>query len=411
MNSTYKIAVDIQQPFGGGINDIDVDGISQIVVEDVLQIYYTQKNYLAIVADHTMPAPEWTEKRKGEPTLESWTIALNRKSTRKSFTRSIYLAVIAVPFWQILSIAVWSVAVVIIAFFLPRWITLSRCEEQRFCQFAIIDEDIKDFVGFAVFFLLGFRLNDAHGRYVSAQALWQEDILGTSHRITQRILHSFLPGTFHEGDVERICGHVAAVSIALAHELRPSANMFSKLEGILGAADIQRIREAKEPVSVCLDVVRGYLFYNETLDDTTPDKNGLGGEDYFNLLIYVDNLQTAAFECKRIRLVNVPISYVWHVRIFAWIWLVLLPVGLVEVSGWLTVLWVVLVAYGLLGALHWSEELSDPFGCDEADVPLEEFVSKVVRTVENELPRFKRGAITIVEQGRELEKLESRDTS
>lgn len=378
-----------------------------MVVADVLQTYSSQKECLSIITNHPVPAREWCEKRKGEPTSEPWSTAAGAKSVRDSFSRSLSMAVFSIPVWQIIIIALWSSIVVVISFFIPRWLDFNRCENQFFCPFTIIDEDIKDYVGFAVFFLLGFRLNDAHARYVSAQALWQENILGTSHRIAQRFLHSFLAGSFHEGDVERFCGHLAGVSIALVNELRPNSNVLTRLNGILGEADVLRIRESKEPVSACLDVVRGYLFYSEILDDTTPERNGIGVEDYFHLLIYVDDLQTAAFKCRRIRRVQVPIGYCWHVRTFAWIWMVLLPIGLVETSGFLTVFWVVLVAFGLLGALHWSEKLSDPFSSDEAGIRLEEFMEQVVRAIEFELPRFERAAVTVVEEGRAFGRLES----
>lgn len=384
------------------MNDVDIDEISQSIVEDVLQVYQEQKDYFTLLHDYADPPRAWTAKRlkEGELSVKS-SVPLPRPKWQQLW-RSIRLAALAVRAWQLLGLALWSAFVVVLAFLLARWRNLERCQGQDFCQFAIIDEDIKDFIGFAVFFLIGFRVNDAHQRFATAQILWQENILGTAHRLTNRLLQSFAPGSFHSGDVDRMCGHVAAMPIALAADLRATEGLSEQLKRVVGEEDARHICASRERVARCLDVVRAYLFYSETLGVTHPERNGIAGEERFNCLLYVDELQTAGYECLRIARVTAPFGYVSHVRVFVVVWLLLLPIGLVESAGWLTILWVVLVGYGLLGTLRWAEQLAQPFGCDEADVPLHGFRDEVVRVVEENLPRFRQGAATFVEEGKDV---------
>lgn len=385
------------------MNGVDIDEISQSIVEDILKVYEEQKEYFTLLNNFVDPPPTWTARRLKDVDCSDQPSMHQSRPRWQQLWRSVRLATLAVRAWQLFGLAVWSTLVVALAFVLARRLDLERCQGQNFCQFAIIDENIKDFIGFAVFFLLGFRVNDAHRRFATAQILWQENILGTAHRLTNRLLQSFAPGSFHPGDVDRMCGHVAAMPIALAADLRATEGLMEDLKRVVGEEDARRICASRERAARCLDVVRAYLFYSETLDVTHPERDGIADEERFNCLIYVDELQAAGYECRRIARVTAPFGYALHVRIFVVVWLLLLPIGLVESAGWLTILWVVLVGYGLLGTLRWAEQLAEPFGCDEADVPLYEFRDEVVRAVENNLPQFRQGAATFVEEGKDVE--------
>jgi predicted membrane chloride channel (bestrophin family) len=46
------------------------------------------------------------------------------------------------------------------------------------------------------------------------------------------------------------------------------------------------------------------------------------------------------------------------------IWLPILPFALVQNSGWLTIIWTPMIAYGVSGMEKVAMELSDPFGYD-----------------------------------------------
>lgn len=396
MHRTYAIAIELQQPFGGDLNDIDVDEISQSIVEDVLKVFNDQRTHYTLLNDYAKPPESWLASRRAEVDLRERSMPTVAPSRGKLLLEGLRLAWQTVPFWQLFVLSLWSLLIVVIGKILANPPIFGRCENARFCQFAIIDEDIKDYVGFSVFFLLGFLVNTAHARYVAAQTFWNENIIGTSHILSHRILHTFRPGSFHPGDVERVCGHIAAMSIVLSAELRHAAPPTEVLQHVVGDSDAHNIMTAKEPTAHCLDVARAYLFYAETLGTMEPDQRNIGDQELFNCLAYIDALQEAVFECRRIARVRIPFGYLSHIRLFLVVWLFLLPIGIVEDSGWFTILWVVLVGYGLLGALHWAAELADPFGCNDGHLALYAFREQAIQAVENNLPQFSSGAVTLV---------------
>lgn len=57
-----------------------------------------------------------------------------------------------------------------------------------------------------------------------------------------------------------------------------------------------------------------------------------------------------------------------HLRISLFIYVFLLLIGLVESSGWVKILWVSIISYGVIAIERWAHELSDLFGLDVSDL-------------------------------------------
>ena len=75
--------------------------------------------------------------------------------------------------------------------------------------------------------------------------------------------------------------------------------------------------------------------------------------------------------CERIA--TTPLPYVYSLLIFrtTYLYCLLLPLGLVEQAGWLTPLFVAVVAYVFLGLAEVTEELAEPFGTSVNGLPLD----------------------------------------
>lgn len=85
--------------------------------------------------------------------------------------------------------------------------------------------------------------------------------------------------------------------------------------------------------------------------------------------------------CERIRSTPVPFSYSLLLHRTAYTFCVLLPFALAPSLQWWTPLPAFIVAYAFFGLDALSDQLSEPFGTDENDLPLD----ALVRTVEREL--------------------------
>lgn len=398
------MAVELQEPFGTDLNDIDTDTISRSIVEDVLHVHRHQKfAYQRPILEDPTPTT-WSEELSKTPDTQPRAADARSRtwwSCTKEFLR---LLLIAVPAWEFVVLALWSGLILGIGFAISARFDVENCNSRWFCSFMAVDDRIKEYIGFALFMLLGFRISDNHARFVQAQRLWHEGIIGTAGILSNRLLQSFAPGSFHEGDLARICGFIVAIPIVLAASLRHGtidSQAIGKLQQVLGKSDIDNIVGAVEPVSYCTDVLRAYLFYVERLEVISPERNGISIEEYAPCIAYLETLHNTSLECLRMVRLALPFGYSTHLRIFLGIWLFILPVGLVELTGWLLVLWTLLIGYGVLGIQRWADKLFDPFSCDESDLPLNAFVDAAIDAVKTNMRLFPVGAYSMLRNAAE----------
>ncbi len=75
--------------------------------------------------------------------------------------------------------------------------------------------------------------------------------------------------------------------------------------------------------------------------------------------------------CERILKTPVPYSYSMFLKKFIFIYVVTLPIGFVATFEWWSIPVVMLVLYILVSVELIAEEIEDPFGVDENDLPLD----------------------------------------
>jgi putative membrane protein len=95
-------------------------------------------------------------------------------------------------------------------------------------------------------------------------------------------------------------------------------------------------------------------------------------------LVSLSGVQAA---CERIKTTPAPFAYSLLIHRTAYLFCLLLPFGLAGSLGWATPIPVVIVAYAFFGLDALGDELEDPFGNDDNDLPL----NALVRTAERSL--------------------------
>ena len=75
--------------------------------------------------------------------------------------------------------------------------------------------------------------------------------------------------------------------------------------------------------------------------------------------------------CERIKKSPLPFAYTIHLKIFILVFILTLPLGMIESFGWTTVPAIVLVFYAMAGLELIGEEIEDPFGTDLNDIPMD----------------------------------------
>ncbi|CAN8072672.1 unnamed protein product [Agarophyton chilense] len=364
----YTIASEIEHPFGSDMNDLDLDSFARKIVEDVL---FIRKNYRSGGIGLDYPSPVrlfWKE------VLVEGSMQTQPNGFRARVLQRLKLAINVMAPLLTTSVIIWTVAAITFAWLVSQSFPFDdafndSCEPW-FCSRIAIDSSVEEYVGFALFLLLGFRLYDSH---------WS--------------------GVWHPDDLERIAAHLAAFPIALMGQLR-GKDYKEKYEEILCNGDVQKLLSVRERANYCLDLVENYLAKGDRISASEGSEYPASGQEVEYMWKYLQQLKESAFECERMLQVPLPYGYVQHLRIFMVIWLLLLPLGLVESSGWLTILWVVFVTYGVVGIERWASELSNPFGYDVSDIPMDDFVDTAILTVKKNLDLYRNGVRDIVESGR-----------
>lgn len=368
--------------------------------EIVTDVLFVHKNYKggssALIFCTESPESAWAHTGEdSHGTLESHAVKTNNNHLDivKEWVR---LFTSAVSWWVLPVVAAWSAGVVGLAYLVSEKFPIEgeQCP-QGFCSRIAVSGDVKKYVGFALFLLLGFRLYDSHWRYVEAQKAWQHGLRGIAGILSNRMFASMRDGMFHPKDLDRIAAHLAAFVMVTVSKLRRSPVDPKPLSTFMHPEDVTRIEKAPEPGDYCLDVVRAYMTRADELF-CSGTKVSLGVQEAFQTFLYIPKLRDHASFCERILKIPLPFGYIEHTRVFLVIWILLLPLGIVEDQGWYAIVWTVIVAYGLIGVEKWSTELADPFGLDISDIPLHELSSEVVDAIKTNLITFKRRGVASV---------------
>lgn len=212
-------------------------------------------------------------------------------------------------------------------------------------------------LGVALSIYMGFRNNAAYDRWWEARKLWGQ--LVYEIRNLARVSDGLV------GDrAERRAMLMEA--LAFCHFLR----------GQLRKMDVtdearQFIGGEVEEVARAANVPDALL---RRMGQRAAELRRSGRIDAIGFRILDERLATIAAVqagCERIKGTPLPFAYTLLLQRTAYIFCLLLPVGLVSVAGWSTPLFTALVAYTFFGLDALSEELEEPFGMEANDLALD----------------------------------------
>ena len=228
-------------------------------------------------------------------------------------------------------------------------------------------------MGLPLAIFLGFRNNAAYDRYWEGRKQWGELVL-RSRNLARQCLSLVAPGDTADGEPRlRMIRRAIAVAHALRHRLRGS-DPARDVAPWVTPAEWQRLHKLPNlPHALMLAM----------------------GEDLATLLrerridpcivpvidASLSAMTGVAAACERIRGTPIPFSYTLLLHRTAYLYCWLLPFGLVDAIGDLTPLVTLLVAYTFFGLDALGDEIEEPFGTSDHDLPLE----AMCRTIEIDL--------------------------
>jgi putative membrane protein len=222
-------------------------------------------------------------------------------------------------------------------------------------------------MGLPLAIFLGFRNNAAYDRYWEGRKQWGELVLRSRNLARQCLT------LLEDGPRTRMLRRAIAYAHALRHRLRgsdPAADVqpwlapgeWARLQNLPNLPHALML-EMGADLGHCLRERRVDPYQVPSIDASLSAMTGV------------------AAACERIRGTPIPFSYTLLLHRTAYLYCLLLPFGLVDAIGDLTPLVTLLVAYTFFGLDALGDEIEEPFGTSDHDLPLE----AICRTIEIDL--------------------------
>lgn len=227
-------------------------------------------------------------------------------------------------------------------------------------------------LGFAISILLVFRTNSAYDKWWEGRKLWG-NLINSSRNLAMK-LNAMLPA-HEEEDRVFFRKTIPAYSLALHDHLKAESTANSLFKQDIHTPTSVQIDENKHVPNQI-----SKLIYMRVMNLVAEGK--ITGEQ----LIFINNeLQSftdICGACERIKNTPIPFSYSTFIKKFIFIYLITLPFGYVFNLGYLIIPVVAFVFYVLVSLELIAEEIEDPFGEDENDLPTDLMAKNLKKNVE-----------------------------
>jgi len=230
---------------------------------------------------------------------------------------------------------------------------------------------VTSLLGVALGIFLGFRNSAAYDRFWEGRKLWGR-LINVSRTLSRNMV-LFLGRPADDDESRRLVYRVIAFCHALRMHLR-SQIAAQELGPFLAEEELDRVlRSRNVPNAIVFELGRDLegLFQSGLFSDYRA----------VELSRWLAELTDVQGGCERIKNSPIPQSYSILIHQIVALYVVSLPLGLVETLHWAMPPLVLLIAYTFLGLDAVGNEIEEPFGEDMNDLPL----SAMCRTIEVDL--------------------------
>lgn len=225
-------------------------------------------------------------------------------------------------------------------------------------------------IGFVISLLLVFRTNTAYDRWWEGRRKWGE-LVNDSRNLSLKL--SALLNNEEDRDFFRRM--IPNFVFAMKEHLRNGV-LWEELQ--LSDEEI-RFLEQKSHVPMAI----AGLMYERVKQ---LNKKGLiSGEEMLMLDRNLNGLMDACGACERIKNTPIPFSYSLFLKKFIFIYVLTLPLAFVNTFGYFSALIATFVFYVLVSMEVLAEEIEDPFGPDDNDLPTDELSVKIKQSINQSL--------------------------
>lgn len=223
-------------------------------------------------------------------------------------------------------------------------------------------------VGFVISLLLVFRTNTAYDRWWEGRKRWGE-LVNDSRNFAVK-----LSTTEISAEDRSFFSRMTANFAVASKDYLKNGVICEKLN--LPEAEIDRLKKIDHvPVGIV------ELMYERL---SQLKKSGvIQWEDYLVLDKNLNGFIDMIGSCERIKNTPIPFSYSLFIKKFIFLYTGTLPVAFVGILGYFSVAITVFVFYVLVSMEILAEEIEDPFGSDDNDLPTDEISERIGNTIKN----------------------------
>lgn len=252
-------------------------------------------------------------------------------------------------------------------------LVISYLEITYFPEAVILEKliSVYSLIGFVISMLLIFRTNTAYDRWWEGRKKWGE-LVNDSRNLSVKIA-TFIPKSNAE-DIDFFRRMISNFVFASKEHLRKGI-IFEELELLeeelalltsknhVPAAIVQLIYQRLNQLKI-----NGLLSVEELI---ILDKN-------------LNKLLDSIGACERIKKTPIPFSYSLFIKKFVFIYVTTLPLAFVTIFGYFSSFIATFIFYVLVSIEVLAEEIEDPFGKDDNDLPTDQ-LCETIRANVNEI--------------------------
>jgi len=225
-------------------------------------------------------------------------------------------------------------------------------------------------IGFVISLLLVFRTNTAYDRWWEGRRKWGE-MVNDSRNLSIK-LSAVLKD---EEDRSYFMRMVPNFVFAAKEHLRNGV-LFEELE--LTAEELEVLMQ-KNHVPLAISE----LLYKKLVELKKSGK--ISEEEYITFDKNINSFMDAVGACERIKNTPIPFSYSLFIKKFIFIYVTTLPLAFVNQFGYFSALIATFVFYVLVSMEVLAEEIEDPFGSDDNDLPTDTICERIRANVQEVL--------------------------
>jgi len=260
--------------------------------------------------------------------------------------------------WEILIVGAYCGALV--------WVDHLFLKEHEVLQNITI---VYSIVGFVLSLLLVFRTNTAYDRWWEGRKHWGSLVNNTRNLAIK--LNTILPATNTE-DRTIFSSLIANYVFALKEHLREGVIM-DEIDDVDGIHS-KLVNKKHKPNIIVQEMYRKIK--------SLYDAGQITGDELFLLDKELKSFTDIQGACERIRNTPIPFSYSLFLKKFIVYYVAILPIGFIAYFDWWAIPVCMFVFYVLVSLELIAEEIEDPFGNDDNDLPTQELSEKIKANVQ-----------------------------